>query len=165
MKPPRVTKNDLEISRRNLPHWQIGGSWYFVTFRTKDKTMTAKAKDIVISSILRSHGTHYRLAISTVMPDHVHLLFKPLKKAELVYYSLQEILKPIKGATARRINQLTGGKGSFWLDESFDRIVRDEKEWNEKYDYIKNNAFKAGLVNKPENYKWLLEKDISKEQY
>ncbi|MFQ5431765.1 MAG: transposase [Nitrospinota bacterium] len=108
-------------------------------------------------SILRGHGKYYRLALSTVMPNHVHLLFQPLKKAEFVYYSLQEILKPVKGATARRINQLTGGKGSFWLDESFDRIIRDETEWREKYQYIRNNAFKAGLTDKPENYEWLLE--------
>src|SRR5713101_4754476 len=29
-------QRDLFITRRNLPHWQMGGSTYFVTFRTGD---------------------------------------------------------------------------------------------------------------------------------
>lgn len=27
--------SDLIISKRNLPHWQLGGSTYFVTFRIR----------------------------------------------------------------------------------------------------------------------------------
>lgn len=94
------------------------------------------------------------------MPDHIHLLFQPLKKENDTYYSLQEILQPIKSATSHRINKLLGRKGSLWLEESYDRVIRDEKEWQEKYEYIKNNAFKTGLVDKPENYEWLLEMEL-----
>ncbi|MBI5178666.1 MAG: hypothetical protein HZA04_05350 [Nitrospinae bacterium] len=43
--------------------------------------------------------------------------------------------------------------------ESFDRIVRDADEWRGKYDYIRNNAVKAGLAEKPEDYPWLLERE------
>jgi len=43
-----------------------------------------------------------------------------------------------------------------WLDESFDRIIRDEKELLEKMNYIATNPIKTGLVEKPENYKWLI---------
>ena len=158
MKRPHITEKNLHKTRRNLPHWQFGGSWYFLTFRTKKVTLPEKAREIVAESILHADGSKFKLAAATVMPDHVHALIRPLEKEKGVFFSLQEILQPIKSYTAHKINKLLSRKGALWLDESFDRIIRDENEWKEKYGYIKNNAFKSGLVDKPENYPWLLEK-------
>ena len=160
MKPHKITEKDLHITKRKLPHWQIGGSWYFVTFSTRTLELSTEAKDIISNAILLTHKKSYLLSIATIMPDHVHLLFQPLAKERNTYYSLQEILQPIKSTTSHRINKLLGRKGQLWLEESFDRIIRDEKEWREKYQYIRNNAFKAGLAEKPDNYPWLLEKNI-----
>jgi hypothetical protein len=42
-----------------------------------------------------------------------------------------------------------------WQDEIVDRIIRDEKEYRQKMNYILNNAPKIGLVENPEDYKWL----------
>jgi putative transposase len=50
------------------------------------------------------------------------------------------------------------GQGVVWQDERFDRIVRDEKEFNEKWEYIKTNPVKNGLSQKPADYLWLYEK-------
>ena len=33
--PACAQEDELSISRRNLPHWQLPGSTYFVTFRLK----------------------------------------------------------------------------------------------------------------------------------
>ena len=96
---------------------------------------------------------------TVVMPDHVHLLFQPLKKIENAYYSLEDILKPLKGVAAKKINTLLGRRGALWQAESYDRIIRNEKEWKEKYEYIKNNALKSELVGKVEDYPWLLERN------
>ena len=159
VKPHKITEKDLHITKRKLPHWQIGESWYFVTFSTKNLELPLKARDIILDSILLSHKKLYQLSIATIMPDHVHLLFRPLIKEKDTYYSLQEILQPIKSATSHSINKLLRRKGVLWLAESYDRIVRNEKEWKEKCEYIKNNAFKLGLVERPEDYPWLLERD------
>jgi REP element-mobilizing transposase RayT len=88
------------------------------------------------------------------MPDHVHALCQPLVKKEKGTYDLGEILHSVKSFSAHRINQQRGTKGSIWLDERFDRIVRDEKEFNEKWQYIRNNPVKNGLSEKPEDYPW-----------
>jgi len=39
--------------------------------------------------------------------------------------------------------------------ESFDHIIRYEAELEEKIQYVKQNAVAKGLVNRPEDYKWL----------
>ena len=47
--------------------------------------------------------------------------------------------------------------------ESFDRIIRNEKELSEKMNYILNNSVKRGLIDIGSNYKWYyLEEDFNK---
>ena len=140
-----------------MPHWQIGGSWYFITFLTKTGfILSDRARDIVCESILNSHQKMYLLSIAVAMPDHVHMIIQPLMKDDESYFTLTEIMKSTKGVSARKINLSSGREGSIWHRESFDRIIRDDDEWFNKHDYISNNAVKAGLVEKPEEYKWLV---------
>jgi len=47
--------------------------------------------------------------------------------------------------SANRCNNLLGRKGTFWMDESYDHIVRDSKELAAFRDYIVQNPKKAGL--------------------
>jgi REP element-mobilizing transposase RayT len=91
------------------------------------------------------------------MPDHVHALVQPLIVKEGGAYDLGEILHSVKSFSAHRINQQRRTSGSVWQDERFDRIVRDEKELNEKWQYIRNNPVKNGLSERPEDYPWLYE--------
>ncbi len=65
----------------------------------------------------------------------------------------------IKRHSARVINQLRGKQGPLWQDERYDRIVRDENEFLEKWNYIRNNPVRLGLSDRPEDYPWLYEKD------
>lgn len=49
------------------------------------------------------------------------------------------------GASARAANLLLGQTGTFRMDESYDRIVRNEEEYRRFVDYIRANPAKAGL--------------------
>ncbi|HET9182308.1 MAG TPA: transposase [Candidatus Angelobacter sp.] len=91
---------------------------------------------------------------AVVMPNHVHLLFTALESERGEPFSLAEIMKGIKGVSARNINKLLGRKGSLWQDESFDRIMRAE-EFELKRNYIMANPIDAGLCNRHEEYQWL----------
>lgn len=90
------------------------------------------------------------------MPDHVHLIIQPMEMSAGKWYELQKILKSIKGVSARRINESMGRKGSVWQAESFDRIVRDEKEYLEKMNYILRNPIKARIVSRIEDYPYFI---------
>ena len=85
------------------------------------------------------------------MPDHVHILLKPVVSEPGTDFSLSKIMQGIKGFTARAINKNRGTKGTVWLDESYDRIVRDYDEFMEKWDYIRNNPVRAELCQAPED--------------
>ncbi|MFI5397926.1 MAG: REP-associated tyrosine transposase [Candidatus Binatia bacterium] len=152
-------REDLLITRRNLPHWQIGGSTYFITFRTKDLRLPSEARCMVIDACRHFDAKRYTLWAAVAMPDHVHLLLQPKEIEPGHWWLLATILNSIKGFTARQINDLLGRQQPVWLDERFDRIVRDEAELIEKWKYIRMNPVKQGLCERPEDWDALYERD------
>jgi REP element-mobilizing transposase RayT len=147
---------ELRKRRRNLPHWQLGGSVYFITFRCARGALSAEALEVIVATVLYDHARRYELLFGVVMPDHTHLLLRPLEIVAGRWHDLSAIMKSIKGVSARRINQLLGTSGTVWQEESFDRIVRDADEYEEKADYMWNNPLKAGLVNDPEDWPYFI---------
>ncbi|KPL12302.1 hypothetical protein AMJ85_01260 [candidate division BRC1 bacterium SM23_51] len=145
-------------TRRNLPHLQEAGRTYFVTFRVGHGTMPNKAREVALAASLFWNGKKYQVHACVVMPDHVHLLLTPLPVGDHKgYHSLSEILHGIKSYSANRINRLLKKKGSFWLDESYDRIMRSEEEFLEKRNYIRNNPVRRELAKHPGEYPFLYE--------
>ena len=110
----------------------------------------------VKNSVLDGNCKKYELIFGVVMPDHIHLLLRPLEKENGVWYNLAEILKGIKGTSARKINLLYVRNGTVWQDEYFDRMIRDEKEAEEKFEYMWNNPLKKGLANLFEEYQFYI---------
>ena len=84
-----------------------------------------------------------------VMPNHVHLIMKPLEEFEL-----EDTLKLIKGYVARQINVYHGTSGAIWEQESYDRIIRDLEHLQNVIRYIGRNGIKAGL-REHEYRRWL----------
>ncbi len=146
----------LLIRRKNLPHWQLGGSTYFITFRSQRGPLPPPALHQVTKHILYDHGKRYQLVFAVVMPDHVHLILYPCLSAPGRWFDLSVILKALKGSSARQINKLLGTRGTVWQEESFDRIIRDEQELEEKLLYMYHNPVKAGLVTRPEDYEFFV---------
>ena len=136
MQPP-----DFTSTRRHLPHWTLSGSTYYVTFRLAAGELTPGERRIVLEHIKSGHGQFYDLAAVTVMPDHVHILFKPHDG-----FTLSRVMKGIKGVSARILNQQRNTNGRVWQEESWDRVIRDAAEFDEKLQYMNDNPLKSGLI-------------------
>ena len=100
----------------------------------------------------------YDLISFCIMPNHVHLLCTPLVKEKDRFYSLTEILHSLKRHTARQSNLILGRSGSFWQDESYDHVIRDETKPERMIQYVIYNPVKANLVKEQENWKWTYSK-------
>jgi putative transposase len=91
---------------------------------------------------------HYVLHAFVVMPNHVHLLAAPA-------VALRKLTKSLKGITAKRANAMLALTGrSFWQEESYDRLVRHEREFEKIRNYIEENPVRAGLVKEASEYRW-----------
>ena len=151
--------SSFKITRRTLPHWQESERSYFLTWRcVRGERLTPEERKITLEALRYWDDRKWIIYAAVVMPDHVHVLAQPLPKNEKGAFDLGEILHSVKGYSAHRINQERGRQGSLWQDERFDRIVRDDKEFEEKWRYITNNPVKNGLSQRPEEYPWLYEK-------
>ena len=141
--------------RRNLPHIQKPDAAHFVTFRTRNGfELPSAARDLVLQHCLHDNGKLIELHAVVVMPNHVHLLFTPLRNQAGESYTLAKIMNGIKGASAHSVNKVLHRKGSLWLDESFDRVVRSASELGEKILYLIGNPLRAGLARHPDAYPW-----------
>jgi REP element-mobilizing transposase RayT len=159
--------------RRRLPHLQKADADLFVTFCTgARRILPGEARDLVLYHCLREGGIfagegarptqffptpvpRIHLHAVVVMPDHVHLLLTPLRDADGWPFPLVDILQCFKGATAHRINKLLHTSGPVWEEESFDHVLRSDESLKEKCEYIRQNPVVAGLVRRPEEYRWL----------
>jgi REP element-mobilizing transposase RayT len=143
--------DDTYAYKRRLPHLQREHKNYFVTFCTKNRrVLDPKERDVVLREYVAQHSVSCWLHRVVVMPDHVHALMALFSEQ-----SLQNVMRLIKGRSARAINAMTGRRGSLWQRESFDHILRRDEDLIEKAEYIANNPVRAGLVARPEEYRWL----------
>jgi len=119
----------------------------------------ARIANIVIDSLFLMNGDRYILFCFCIMPNHVHTLFKPLPKNSEQFYSLAEIMKSHKGVTSNQANKILNRSGTFWHDESYDHVVRDEKEFYRIAWYIAHNPVRANLVKNYNDwhYTWIEE--------
>jgi len=188
------TNINLNISKRNLPHWDQGSVWYSATFRLYDSLPQEKLKEyayqrdlwlkqnnnkfelnksknkeyydlfsdivdvwlnsgygkcilkqyeiskIVDDSIKYFNEDRYILDSWVIMPNHVHVLLKPINN-----YTVQNIVGSWKSYTANLINKQIESNGQLWAHESYDHIVRSVEEFLHIRNYIANNPQKAGI--------------------
>jgi len=142
--------------RRRLPHFQKADRAIFVSFRKGLRTpLPEHCRTAVLDCCLYGNGIRFHLHAAVVMPEHVHLLMTPLRDARGDAFCLRDILKGIKGASARSVNRLLGCSGPVWQEESFDYVVRSCESLQQKIEYIRQNPVRRGLVKTPEEYPWL----------
>jgi REP element-mobilizing transposase RayT len=99
------------------------------------------AAERVVEAMRYFDGERYELYCHVVMPNHVHLIVRPLIPDT---YPLERILQSWKTFTSREINRLFGREGRLWQEENFDRIIRDEEHLYRVIQYIGHNPAKGG---------------------
>lgn len=131
--PPEVEREYHRRFTMRLERWLDAGHGACVL---KQPGLRAE----IAASLLHDDEKSYELGDFVIMPNHVHVLLKPLTAAPV-----STLLGAAKGASARRINAHLGTHGTLWMDESFDHIVRGMDSLKKFQRYIADNPAKAGL--------------------
>lgn len=100
-----------------------------------------RTREVLMDSLLHDDRLEAELAAVVIIPNHVHLIVRPLGENLLETY-----LQRRKRHTAREINRLQERRGRVWQEESFDRIVRDTEHLWRCLQYIGRNPGKAGVT-------------------
>jgi putative transposase len=126
---------------------------YFVTTVVKDRErilLNNKICSIVLED-LKFYRMQYefRLHSYVIMPDHLHLLMSLSEEG-----NASQIMHDFKSHTAQEINNILKRSGAFWQEGFYDHIIRDERDFRKRVDYIHKNPLTSGLVNDPAEYRF-----------
>ncbi len=135
--------NDLVHKHlRRLDRIWLDAPIYFVTTCTRNRRRVL-ARDEVACILIeewRAAHQHHGWAIGryVIMPDHVHFFCIP-------------------GYTSRKINDLarprsTPAATTLWQREFFDHVLRSDESYSEKWNYVRDNPVRAGLVSSPDDW-------------
>ncbi|MFG0329690.1 MAG: transposase [Phycisphaerales bacterium] len=145
---PSLRRRDLEIYRRNLPHWRLPSAVYFVTWRLHpDQTemgwrqagrLLPCERSLLRDTLLYFQHERYLLFAYVVMDDHAHAIVQPFDER----WSLSNVIHSWKSYSANVMRREHGREGRVWQDEYFDRVIRNESDYREKLRYIVDNPRK-----------------------
>lgn len=90
--------------------------------------------DEIINAWKHFDGERYQLYAWAIMPNHVHVLFRPTEG-----HRLEDILHSWKSFTSKKALGILGEEGTFWQKEYYDHLVRDEEDFENQLRYILNN--------------------------
>ena len=138
---------------RNLrkSRWSGIGQIYLVTTCSNQRQkifLQAAAAQILMDEINQADLTGNCVSLAyVIMPDHLHWLFE-LGEG----YSLSQLIKRLKGSSARRINAVRMSTGRLWQPGFHDHAIRNSQAIAPTANYLLNNPVRAGLVTNPEDY-------------
>jgi REP-associated tyrosine transposase len=84
------------------------------------------------------------------MRDHVHFFCS----AELNAKTLPTFMQAWKQWTSKRIARELKLPGTIWQEEFFDHVLRSSESYSQKWDYVRENPVRAGLVKSSDEWPW-----------
>jgi REP-associated tyrosine transposase len=136
---------------RRLTRAWIDPPLYFITICTKnrrDLLANHAAANALIDEWCRALERH-RWAIGryVIMPNHVHFFCRPEREAK----TLSRFIGAWKTWTSRNIRETWAaangsGYSALWQREFFDHLMRSSESYAEKWNYVRDNPVRAGLV-------------------
>ena len=106
-----------------------------------------RVAEMVQKELLYYDGRSCRLSAWVVMPNHIHLLMTRFDAIELA-----DIMQSYKSLTAHKANRTLRRRGQFWMEDYFDRYIRNPEHFAKTVRYIENNPVKARLCKEPRDW-------------
>ncbi len=137
---------------RRLANVWIKNPVFFVTVCTGRRRRfldRPQAAAIIVSAFQdapRIHG--WVIGRYVVMPDHVHFFALPRPDGK----SLSDFVRDWKKWTAHRLIGEELASPPVWQPEFFDHLLRSAKSYSEKWEYVRANPVRAGLVARAEDW-------------
>ena len=139
---------------RRLERVWIEWPIYFITtctFRRRSVLASTEVAEILTDEWRNARDRHgWAIGRYVIMPDHVHFFCS----AELDAKALPIFMQRWKEWTSKRMARELNLSRTAWQEEFFDHVLRSSESYSQKWDYVKENPVRAGLVNKSAEWPW-----------
>ena len=121
-----------------------------VNLRRRIKVLRQEEYSLLIDVIKAARNRlNFLLCGYVLMPNHWHGLIW------LAYpLTISKVLHDTKKIATLRLHAARHSHGPFWQHQFWDRFVRHTQELRERLDYMHQNPVKAGLLKRPEDWRW-----------
>src|SRR6266542_3022567 len=138
----------LERMIKDRPHRlgliYVNQPLYFVTFATRDRKRFPSL-----------HRAQLALEQYGIMPDHVHLFVRGDRRFTLSSW-IGGLKRAILAALLKEAQpaRLPLQERSLWQPGFFDHILRSDESYAEKWNYVRDNPVRAGLVKTADEWQY-----------
>jgi REP-associated tyrosine transposase len=140
-RPPRIP---------NWLPWEKSTVYFITLYIEGRKPALANAETWKICRTVLDKLDQWRILYAIAMPDHVHVLAAPLDRDA----SISDFVKWFKrwfNEAYRRLNcrpSVSDGEPLTcrWQEGCFDRLLRSDESLSDKWEYLRQNPVRAGLV-------------------
>ena len=130
-----------------VPPWVENGATFFITICLQPRGENQLCHDDVAAVLFETtayreqqHQWHCRLML--LMPDHLHALIAFPADTDM-RATLTAFKRYVSSRAPRPIT---------WQRDFFDHRIRDHENLDQKYDYIRQNPVRAGLIQQAEDW-------------
>ena len=130
---------------------QSGCSAYFVSTQTAQRQPFFRHErwaTLLRETVLHYGETSYSLHAYVIMPDHLHLLIVPKD-------TIEKAVQLVKGGFSYRAKREFAWKFEIWQQGFTDHRIRDEEDWRNHVEYIRQNPVEARLVGNADDYTYV----------
>ena len=117
---------------------------YFVTFCTHERQRFLATDDVHTAFILLAkraeEASNVAVGRFVVMPDHIHLFVRGDYN-----FRLGRWIGVLKHTLAKAA-ALSRAEGQIWEEGCFDHVLRSDESYSQKWNYVRENPVRAGLV-------------------
>ncbi len=93
--------------------------------------------DNAIKHIAATYGNTVKIDKYVIMPNHIHMIISIDDNWRTLFApTVSRIIKQFKGVITKQTGQ------SVWQRSFYDHIIRDERDYMDKWNYIENNPAK-----------------------
>jgi putative transposase len=136
--PPRL--------QRIFPHHPV----FFITFCTHHRTRLLASDAVHTAFVMfatKAYSVH-NIAVGryVIMPDHVHLFVRGPDD-----FQLGRWIGLLKQSLGKEIGR-TGTSPTIWQRGFFDHVLRTNESYSQKWNYVRENPVRAGLVTKADDW-------------
>ena len=85
-----------------------------------------------------------------IMPDHIHLFVR----SEVNAQKMSKWMKMWKSVSSRLLSRELNIKPPIWQSDYFDRYLRTDESYRDKWLYVEENPVRASLVYDHDNWKY-----------
>ena len=124
---------------------------FFITFCTYErrKVLASDAEHKAFVTFAANAYSDHNIAVGryVILPDHVHLFVRGPDD-----FQLGPWVGMLKQVLAKHI--VLAGILPIWQRGFFDHVLRNDESYGDKWNYVRENPVRAGLVNDPEEWRY-----------